>query len=58
MSGLNYTMSVYVTPNVCVMEILYGVPSEVCFASKEYTAAKDGMFTTMPREPLTKIKQT
>jgi hypothetical protein len=58
MSGLNYTTSVYVIPNVSVMEILYGVPSEVCFTSKEYTAAKAEMFTTMQREPLTKIKPT
>jgi hypothetical protein len=40
------------------MEILYAVPSEAYFVSEEYTAARDGIFTTLPREPLAKIKRT
>jgi hypothetical protein len=38
------------------MQILYAVPPEACFVSEEYTAAKEGTFTTMLREPPGKIK--
>jgi hypothetical protein len=48
-------MWVYVIPNVPVMEILYAVPSEACFISEEYTAVKEGIFTTLSKKPLAKV---
>jgi hypothetical protein len=54
----------YVTPNVPVMEMLYTVPSEAGFISKQHTAARSGIFTTLSNEPLAnfltwmKIKRT
>jgi hypothetical protein len=37
------------------METQYAVPCEACFFSKEYTAAKEMIFTTLLKEPLAKL---
>jgi hypothetical protein len=48
-------MGVYITPNVPIMEILYAVPCEACSITEEYTAVKEGIFTTMTKEPLARF---
>lgn len=55
MSGLNCTLWVYITPNVPVMEIQYATPCDACLTSQGYTATKEGILTTMPKEPLAKF---
>jgi hypothetical protein len=63
MFGLNFTMWLYDTPTVFLMEIQYVIFREARFVSEGYTAAKEE-FMRLQKEPLakflawTKIKRT
>jgi hypothetical protein len=47
---LSCAVWVYITPDVSVMEIWYGILGEACCVSEEYASSTGGIFMTLLKE--------